>query len=166
MHPIAAVQSEYSLSTRNPEIAVLDACSELGATFVAFSPLGRGFLAGGLRDVSTLTAKDIRRSMPRFDAANHARNVPVLDAYEALVREAGCTPAQLALAWLLHRGRHVTAIPGTTSAAHLEEDLGALSLTPDPALLAKLDALFAPKALAGERYNAASQAEVDTESFA
>jgi aryl-alcohol dehydrogenase-like predicted oxidoreductase len=165
VHPIAAVQSEYSLSTRNPEIAVLDACRELGATLVAFSPLGRGFLAGGLRDVAALTAKDIRRSMPRFDAANHARNVPVLDAYEALVREAGCTPAQLALAWLLSRP-HVTAIPGTTSTAHLEEDLGALSLSPDPALLAKLDALFPPKALAGERYNAASQAEVDTESFA
>jgi aryl-alcohol dehydrogenase-like predicted oxidoreductase len=166
VHPIAAVQSEYSLSTRNPEIAVLGACRELGATLVAFSPLGRGFLAGGLRDVSGLGPKDIRRTMPRFDAANHARNLPLLDAYEQLASEAGCTPAQLALAWLLSRGSQVTAIPGTISTAHLEEDLGALSLSPDPVLLARLDALFAPQVLAGERYNAASQAEVDTESFA
>ncbi len=166
VHPITAVQSEYSLCTRNPEIAVLDACRDVGATLVAFSPLGRGFLAGALRDLAGLGPKDIRRTMPRFDAANHARNLAVLDAYQRLVGEAGCTPAQLALAWLLHRGPHVTAIPGTTSAAHLEEDLGALSVSPAPALLAKLDALFAPKALAGNRYNASSQSEVDTEIFA
>jgi aryl-alcohol dehydrogenase-like predicted oxidoreductase len=166
VHAIAAVQSEYSLCTRNPEIAVLEACREVGATFVAFSPVGRGFLAGALREISGLGEKDIRRSMPRFDAANHARNLHVLDAYEGLAREAGCTPAQLALAWLLGRGAHVTAIPGTTSAAHLEENLGASSLALDPKLAARLDALFTPTALAGGRYNVAAQAEVDTESFA
>jgi aryl-alcohol dehydrogenase-like predicted oxidoreductase len=166
VHPIAAVQSEYSLCTRNPEIAVLEACRATGASLVAFSPLGRGFLAGSLRDVSGLAPKDIRRAMPRFDAANHAANLHVLDEYENLARQAGCTPSQLALAWLLGRGPHVLAIPGTTNRAHLEENVGAMQVSPDAGLLARLDALFAPTALAGERYNAATQAEIDTESFA
>ncbi len=166
VHPIAAVQSEYSLWTRNPEIAVLDACRELGAAFVAFSPLARAFLTGRLRDVSGFDAKDIRRAMPRFEPAAWAANLRLLDGYEALAREAGCTPAQLALAWLLSRGEHVVPIPGTTSVEHLLEDLGAAAVVPAPALLRRLDALVNQASVTGPRYNAATQAEIDTEEFA
>ena len=115
VHPIAAVQTEYSLWTRNPEIAVLAACRELGVAFVPFSPVARGFLCAGLHDVSTLDAKDIRRTMPRFAPDNYARNLGLLPPYLALAQEAGCSPAQLALAWLLHKGEDLIPIPGTTS---------------------------------------------------
>ena len=165
VHPIAALQTEYSLWTRNPEIAVLQACRELGTAFVAFSPLARAYLSGALRDVSGFDAKDIRRSMPRFEAAHYAANLKLLPAFEALAREAGCTPAQLALAWLLHRGPDVIPIPGTTSRAHLAENLGAAGVVLPPALAARLDALFAPEAISGNRYGAQSQVEVDTETF-
>jgi aryl-alcohol dehydrogenase-like predicted oxidoreductase len=166
VHAIAAVQSEYSLCTRNPEIAVLDACRELGAAFVAFSPLGRGFLTGSVPAPAAFAAKDLRRSMPRFEAANHAANLPLLHELGDLAADAGCTPGQLALAWVLSRGTHVCAIPGTTSLAHLEENVAAGRLAPSAALLARLDALFAPNALRGARYNAATQAEIDTEDHA
>ncbi len=165
VHPVTAVQSEYSLATREPEIAVLATCRELGAAFVAFSPVGRAFLTGALRDVGLLEAKDIRRSMPRFEPAHYAANLALLPAYEALAREAGCTPAQLALAWLLTRGEHVIPIPGTASLAHLREDLGAESVTLEPALLARLDALINQRTVKGGRYSAQSQSEVDTEQF-
>ncbi len=165
VHPIAALQTEYSLWTRNPEIAVLQACRELGTTFVAFSPLARAYLTGTLRDVAGFDAKDIRRSMPRFEPAHYAANLRLLPDHEALAREAGCTPAQLALAWLLQRGPGVIPIPGTTSRAHLAENLGAAGVTLAPALVQRLDALFAPEAIAGNRYGAQSQTEVDTETF-
>ncbi len=165
VHPIAAVQSEYSLCTRNPEIAVLETCRTLGTTFVAFSPVGRGFLTGALHDVSTLTAKDLRRSMPRFAGDNWERNLRLLDAYTELARGVGCTPGQLALAWVLARGEHVLAIPGTTSRSHLDEDYAAAFVALDAPTLARLDVLFAPGALAGSRYNAATQLEIDTENF-
>ncbi len=163
VHAIAAVQSEYSLCTRNPEIKVLKACRELGATFVAFSPVGRGFLTGSVPDVAGLAPQDLRRSMPRFEAANHAANLTLHVALAGLAAEAGCTPAQLALAWLLSRGDHVCAIPGTTKLLHLEENVAAGRLVPNPTILARLDASFAPNALRGPRYNAATQAEIDTE---
>jgi len=166
VHAIAAVQSEYSLCTRNPEIAVLDACRELGAAFVAFSPVGRGFLTGAPPDVAALAPKDLRRSMPRFEPANHAANLPLHHALEGLAAEAGCTPAQIALGWVLARGDHVCAIPGTTSLAHLDENVAAGALILGDALLSRLDALFAPNALHGPRYNAATQAEIDTEDHA
>jgi aryl-alcohol dehydrogenase-like predicted oxidoreductase len=165
VHPVAAVQSEYSLWTREPEIAVLAACQQLGAAFVAFSPVGRAFLTGALLDVASLEAKDIRRSMPRFEAATYAANLALLPAYEALAREAGCTPAQLALAWLLTRGDHVIPIPGTASLAHLREDLGAESVSLDPSLRVRLDALINQRTVKGARYSAQSQSEVDTERF-
>ena len=165
VHPIAALQTEYSLWTRNPEIAVLQACREIGAAFVAFSPTGRAFLTGTLRDVSTLGEKDIRRAMPRFEPANYAKNLALLPPYVAIAREAGCSPAQLALAWLLHRGPHVIPLPGTTSAAHLDENLGAAGLHLGADLQSRLEALFAPAAISGNRYGAQSQREVDTESF-
>ena len=165
VHPIAALQTEYSLWTRNPEIAVLQACREIGAAFVAFSPLARGFLGGALRDVATLDAKDLRRTMPRFEPANYAANLKLLDGVEALAGRLGCSTAQLALAWLLARGEHVLPIPGTTNINHLEDNLGAPGVTLDAATLAELDALMQPRKVAGSRYDAAAQAGVDTEEF-
>ncbi|MBU6258643.1 MAG: aldo/keto reductase [Burkholderiales bacterium] len=165
VHPIAAVQSEYSLWTRNPEIAVLDACREIGAAFVAFSPLARAFLTGTLRDVGTLDAKDLRRQMARFDPDTYARNLKLLPPYEALAAEVGCTPGQLALAWLLARGGHIVPIPGTTRIDHLRENCGAAAVTLTPAQRARLDALVGRHNVIGPRYNAATQAEVDTEEF-
>ena len=165
VHPIAAVQSEYSLCTRNPEIAVMDACRSIGATFVAFSPLARGFLGGALRDVAALTPTDLRRSMPRFEAAAHAANLNLLDEYARLARTVHASMAQLALAWVLSRGEHVVAIPGTTSRAHLQENLGAAALQLQPEMLARLDALINQQSVVGQRYSPATQAEVDTENF-
>lgn len=165
VHPIVALQTEYSLWTRNPEIAVLEACREIGAAFVAFSPLGRGFLAGTLRDVATLEPKDLRRNLPRFEPATYTKNLALLDGCAAIAREVGATPAQLALAWLLARGEHVIPIPGTTSPAHLRENLGAADLALDAAAVARLDALINQRTVQGARYDAAAQAGVDTEEF-
>ncbi len=163
--PIAAVQNEYSLWSRNPEISLLGACRELGVTLVAFSPVARGFLCGQLRDVGGLDAKDIRRTMPRFAPEAFARNLALLPTYEALAAEAGCTPAQLALAWLLAQGDDIIAIPGTTSLAHLHEDLGAATISVAPALLARAQALISRANVTGRRYNAQAESEVDTEEF-
>jgi aryl-alcohol dehydrogenase-like predicted oxidoreductase len=165
VHPIAALQTEYSLWTRNPEIAVLEACRELGVAFVAFSPVGRGFLCGKLTDVATLDAKDIRRSMPRFSPENYAANLKLLPAYEALAKELGCSPSQLAIAWLLHKAPHIIAIPGTTSVEHLHDDLAALQVKLSPELMARLDSLINQANVQGGRYNAQGTSEVDTENF-
>ncbi len=165
VHPIAAVQSEYSLWSRNVEIGVLSACLDIGATLVAFSPLARAFLTGTLRDVSGFEAKDIRRGMPRFEPASYAANLKLLEAFHAAARDAGATMGQLALAWLLAQGEHVVPIPGTTQMAHLEENLGAAELTLTRAQVAQIDALINQRNVVGARYNAANQAEIDTESF-
>lgn len=165
VHPIAAVQTEYSLWTRNPEIAVLDACREIGAAFVAFSPVARAFLTGALRDPETLDAKDLRRTMPRFAPETYTQNLALLPAYEALAAEAGCTPAQLALAWLLAQGEHVIPIPGTTRLEHLRENMGALSLNLPPDVLVRAGALINQQTVVGNRYSPGSQVEVDTETF-
>jgi aryl-alcohol dehydrogenase-like predicted oxidoreductase len=165
VHPITALQTEYSLWTRNPEIAVLDACKELGIAFVAFSPVARGFLCNTLIEVDTLDAKDIRRAMPRFAPDNYAANLRLLPAYAALAREVGCTPAQLAIAWLLHRGEHIIPIPGTTSVAHLAEDLGAQDVRLSPQVMAALDDLINQANVVGARYNTQNAQEVDTEAF-
>ena len=166
VHPIAAVQSEYSLWSRNVEIGVLQACRDIGAALVAFSPTARAFLTGTLLDVSTLHAKDLRRGMPRFQGDNFARNLLLLDGYAAIARDAGCSMAQLALAWVLSRGDHVIALPGTTRVAHLEENLGAVEVKLAADVLQRLDALINRHTVAGERYSAATQTEVDTEEFA
>ena len=165
VHPISAVQTEYSLWTRNPEIAVLENCRELGTAFVAFSPLARGFLCDALHDVSTLDAKDIRRAMPRFSPENYEANLKLLPPYKALAREAGCTPAQLALAWLLHKAPHVIPIPGTTSVAHLQENVAAAEVELGSGLIARLEDLINQNTVHGHRYSMQSRAEADTEDF-
>ena len=165
VHRIAAVQTEYSLWTRNPEIAVLQACRDIGAAFVAFSPVGRGFLTDAPPDPAAFDAKDIRRSMPRFAAEHYAANLTLLGGVRDLAAEAGCTVAQLALAWLLSRGDHVLPIPGTTSAAHLRENAAAASVRLSAAHLAKVDTLINTHTVAGSRYSAQANGEVDTEAF-
>ena len=166
VHPIAAVQTEYSLWTRNPEIAVLDTCKALGIAFVAFSPVARGFLCGDLTDVTTLDAKDIRRSMPRFAPDNYAANLALLPAYRALAQELGCSQSQLAIAWLLHKAAHIIPIPGTTSVAHLKDDLGAAQVVLSTEAMARVEALIHQHNVVGSRYNAQGNSEVDTEEFA
>ena len=165
VHPIAAVQSEYSLWTREPEIAVLETCRDLGAAFVAFSPLARGFLAGGLRDVAALGDRDLRRNMPRFYPDNYTRNLRLLDDFGALADAAGCTMGQLALAWLLHTDKNVVPIPGTTRRTHLAENFVAGSVTLDAGTVAAAADLINRHTVAGARYIASTQAEIDTEQF-
>jgi aryl-alcohol dehydrogenase-like predicted oxidoreductase len=165
VHPITAVQNEYSLWTRNPEIAMLDACQELGVAFVAFSPVARAFLADALHDVTALDTKDIRRHMPRFTPENYARNLQLLPPYKELAREAGCTPAQLALAWLLHKRPFIIPIPGTTRVDHLLEDIGAADVKLEAGLLQRLEKLINQHTVAGNRYSEQSNREVDTEVF-
>ncbi|WP_174278851.1 aldo/keto reductase [Sphingomonas bacterium] len=162
VHPIAAVQSEYSPTSRNVEAGVLAACREHGIALVAFSPVARGLLAGAVRD-DGYEAGDIRAAMPRFVQPNLARNLALIDRFDALAHGAGLAPAQLALGWLLAQGPDVVPIPGTRSLAHLEQNLAAATLTIPADLLAAVDALFPANALAGARYSAAMQAQIDTE---
>jgi aryl-alcohol dehydrogenase-like predicted oxidoreductase len=166
VHPIAAVQTEYSLWTRNPEIAVLKTCRDIGAAFVAFSPVARGFLTDAPPDPATFDAKDIRRSMPRFSAEHYANNLVLRDAVRNIAAEAGCTVAQVALAWLLAQGEHVLPIPGTTNVAHLHENLGAAQLQLRAEQRARLDAVMNQRTVSGPRYGAQATGEVDTENFA
>jgi len=165
VHPIAALQTEYSLWTRNPEIAVLQACEELGVTFVAFSPVARGFLCGDLRDVSGLVSNDIRRTMPRFAADTYATNLQLLPGYLAIAQEVGCTPAQLALAWLLHKNSKLIPIPGTQNIHHLEDDMAAVNVALTTDQMQRLEALINQHTVKGARYNAQATVEVDTEEF-
>jgi len=165
VHPIAAVQTEYSLWTRNPEIAVLKACRDIGATFVAFSPVARGFLCSNQLDINTFDAKDIRRAMPRFEAAHFAANQKLMMPFLEIAREQHCTPAQLALAWLLTKEPGLIAIPGTQNILHLEENLAASSLRLSEAVMQMLDALINHQTVSGQRYNPQNASEVDTEDF-
>lgn len=166
VHPIAAMQTEYSPWTRNPEIAVLEACAELGTTFVAFSPVARGVLAGGVRDPQALSDNDLRRTMPRFNADNWPANLALVDAFDAIAAAQGVTPAQLSLAWVLSRGEQVVVIPGTASIAHLAENIARPDWVIPADVAAQIDALFTPAAVAGGRYAPAAQASVSTEEFA
>jgi len=163
--PIAAVQNEYSLWSRNPELGMLEATREAGVALVAFSPVARGFLAGGVEDPEALAPKDIRRAMPRFQPDHWPTNASLLPEWRVLAAEAGCTPAQLALAWVLSRGEHVVAIPGTTSLEHLRENRSAEELAVDPAVLARAGSLIDTATVSGQRYSAAQSAEVDAETF-
>ncbi len=163
--PIAAVQNEYSLWSRNPELGMLEATRQTGVTLVAFSPVARGFLADGVGDPDRFAPKDIRRNMPRFQPEHWPANAALLPPWRALAAEAGCTPAQLALAWVLSRGDHVVAIPGTTDAGHVRENLAAADVVVDPAILQRAGELIDTSTVSGPRYNAASSAEVDAETF-
>ena len=162
VHPIAALQSEFSLWTRDPEDnGVLDACRRLGISLVAYSPLGRGFLTGAIRSPDDFEADDYRRSSPRFMGENFARNLALVDKVKALAADKGCSPAQLALAWVLAQGDDVLAIPGTKKRSRLDENLGALEVVLSKNDLAAIDAVFPPEAVAGARYAAASMAHVE-----
>jgi aryl-alcohol dehydrogenase-like predicted oxidoreductase len=166
VHPVAAIQSEYSLWTRNPEIAVLGACRELDIAFVAFSPLARGFLCGGLRDPDAeLEPRDIRRAMPRFSSRNYAANLQLLEGYGTVAAEVGCTRAQLALAWLLAKETFIVPIPGTRDPAHVIENMEAGDRALPAGIVARLDAIINQHTVAGDRYNEATQQEIDTENF-
>jgi aryl-alcohol dehydrogenase-like predicted oxidoreductase len=164
--PMAAVQTEYSLWSRNPEIAVLDSCRALGITFVAFSPVARGVLANGLRDPEALIQSDLRRAMPRFAAENWPRNLALVDAFNAIAAREGVTSAQLSLGWVLAQGEHIVAIPGTTNPDHLAENIARADWTMPPALVEELDALINRHSVAGPRYGPVMQATIDTEEFA
>ena len=166
VHPIAAMQSEYSLWVRNPEIAVMAACEELGTALVAFSPVGRGFLADPPVDPATFHEADMRRSFfPRFLPENYEANLPLLEEARAVAAEAGCSVAQLALAWTLAKGPNVIPIPGTTSLKHLEENHAAAAIRLTPDQVTRLDRHFAPERAVGPRYTEAGQASVTTEMY-
>lgn len=160
-HPIAALQTEYSPWTRNPEIAVLEACRELGTTFVAFSPVGRGFLAGGVMDATKLSEGDFRVGMPRFQGEAFAANLKLFAAFKAIAVEAGCTPAQLCMSWLAQKDDNIVSIPGTTSPEHMRENAVLVALS--AAIMAKVDATVNAGTITGPRYAPAMQASVDTE---
>ncbi|MEY2927157.1 MAG: hypothetical protein RL367_1634 [Pseudomonadota bacterium] len=165
VHPVAAMQTEYSLWTRQPEIAVLDACRDLGTTFVAFSPVGRGALAGGLRDNNSLAEKDVRRSFPRFNDENWPKNLVLIDGFNAIAAELGVAPAQLSLAWVLSKGDHIVTIPGTASIPHLEENIARWDWQIPPETVVRLEALINQNTVAGTRYSAGIQKTIDTEDF-
>jgi aryl-alcohol dehydrogenase-like predicted oxidoreductase len=152
VHPVTALQSEYSLWSREPEEQVLATCRRLGVGFVPYSPLGRGFLTGAIRQVEDFAADDYRRMSPRFQGENLARNLALVDKVTALAGEIGCTSSQLALAWVLAQGEDIVPIPGTKRRSYLEENLGALEVQLAPAQLAALTAEFPLHVAAGERY--------------
>jgi len=152
VHPIAALQSEYSLWTRDPEDGVLATCRELGIGFVAYSPLGRGFLTGQIRRFDDLAPDDYRRMSPRFQGENFQRNLDLVARVEVIAREKRCAPSQLALAWVLARGNDIVPIPGTKRRTYLEENVGALDVSLDASDLARIDEVIPPGAAAGLRY--------------
>ena len=154
VHPIAALQTEYSLWSRDPEGEILDTVRELGIGFVPYSPLGRGFLTGAIRRVEDLAPDDYRRHSPRFQGENFQRNLDLVAAVEAMSREKGCTPSQLALAWVLAQGEDIVPIPGTKRRGYLEENVGALDVTLTRGELERLDRAAPKGATAGERYAA------------
>ncbi|HEX6113176.1 MAG TPA: aldo/keto reductase [Geminicoccaceae bacterium] len=160
VHPIAALQTEYSLWTRDVEPEILPACRELGVGFVAYSPLGRGFLSGTITSTAVLAQDDRRRDHPRFAQENIERNLVLLETLRAFATAKDCTPAQVALAWLLHQGGDVVPIPGTKRRKYLEENVRALDVRLDEADLAKLDEAFAPGITAGDRYPAGQMKRV------
>ncbi|HZF16024.1 MAG TPA: aldo/keto reductase [Steroidobacteraceae bacterium] len=152
VHPVAAVQSEYSLWTRDPEASVLPACRELKVSLVAYSPLGRGFLAGNFRSLQDLPADDVRQHQPRFQGANGEHNLRVAGAIQELAAKKGCTAAQLAIAWVLAQGEDILPIPGMKTRAHLNDNLGALDVRLSGAELAGLRALLDLTPVKGDRY--------------
>jgi aryl-alcohol dehydrogenase-like predicted oxidoreductase len=161
IHPIAALQSEYSLWSRDVEAEILPTCRELGIGFVAYSPLGRGFLTGTIKNTDDLTESDRRRLHPRFAKENIGKNMRMVNVLQQAGNETGATPAQIALAWLLSRGGDVVPIPGTKKVRWLEENVAATELELSSALLSKLENTFVPGATAGERYPAHDMAKLN-----
>jgi len=158
VHPVAALQSEYSLWTRDPEDGALDACRRLGVSLVAYSPLGRGFLTGAIRSPTDFEADDYRRKSPRFQGENFAKNLALVDTVTAIAYDKGVTPAQLALAWVLAQGDDVVPIPGTKRRKYLNENIAALAIELTANDLAAIDSAFPRAALQGPRYPAAMMA--------
>jgi aryl-alcohol dehydrogenase-like predicted oxidoreductase len=152
VHPIAALQTEYSLWSREPEDGILQLTKDLGIAFVPYSPLGRGFLTGQIKSLDDLEADDWRRGSPRFQGENFAKNLDLAETIRAFAAARGCTPGQLALAWVLAQGEDIIPIPGTKRPAYLEENLGAASITLTSDELAEIDRILPPSAFAGERY--------------
>ncbi|WP_249199119.1 aldo/keto reductase [Photobacterium sp. GJ3] len=170
IHPIAAVQSEYSLWTRNPEIALLDKCEEVGAAMVAFSPLGRGILTGKLREIDNFAANDIRRAMPRFSQENFGQNLALIDQLFNVAKSASATGeplslAQMAIAWVIAQRDNIIALPGTTSYDHMIENISGREIQLDSSTLHALNRIINQHTVTGSRYNATTQQEIDTEEF-
>jgi aryl-alcohol dehydrogenase-like predicted oxidoreductase len=163
VHPIAAIQNEYSLWSRNPEQGTLAATAELGVALVAFSPLARGFLTAAPPDTATLAERDIRRGMPRFAEAHYGANLALRDRLVDIAASVGVTLPQLALAWVLSRGDHVVAIPGTRSVEHLRENVSTLDTDVPPQVLVAAGEVLNAETVHGPRYNDATLAEIDTE---
>jgi aryl-alcohol dehydrogenase-like predicted oxidoreductase len=161
VHPIAALQSEYSLWSRDPEDGILDACRELGIGFVAYSPLGRGFLSGAIKTFDDLAPDDFRRMSPRFQGENFAKNVELVARIKTMADDKGCTPSQLALAWTLARGNDIVPIPGTKRRTYLEENLAALDVKLSDDDLASIERITPKGAAAGQRYPEALMAFVN-----
>ncbi|MET0872732.1 MAG: aldo/keto reductase, partial [Paeniglutamicibacter terrestris] len=166
VHPIAAVQNEYSLATRNPELGMVDACAELGTALVAFSPLYRGYLSGNLRGINALQDGDMRHHMPRFSEENYPHNLALVDRLTELATRLKTSAAALSLAWVLAQGEHVHAIPGTKELSHFTENLGALELVLSPAELQQAGEIINQSTIAGARYNVHQQKTIDSEDFA
>lgn len=164
-YSVAAVQSEYSLWTRNPEIALKQACAELDIALVAFSPLGRGFLTGSVQENTLWASGDMRAEMPRFSKENLPHNLSLLADFNAHAARLGMSSAQLALAWLKAQGRHIVPIPGTCSVAHLRENLLAETIVLDDATVTQLNGMMLPEQVAGARYSDSQQGDIDTEEF-
>ncbi len=158
VHPISALQSEYSLWTRDPEGEILDTCRELGIGFVPFSPLGRGFLTGKITSTADLAEGDMRRNLPRFEAENMAANMALVRLVEEMAADKGVTAAQLALAWVLAKGDFIVPIPGARKITHLEQNVAAADVTLTPEEIGRLDELLAPEKIAGARYAAQAMA--------
>jgi aryl-alcohol dehydrogenase-like predicted oxidoreductase len=161
VHPVTAIQSEYSLWSRDPEDEILPVCRELGIGFVAYSPLGRGFLAGRFRKLDDLAADDWRRNSPRFQGGNFAKNLALVEKIEDLAAEKDCTPSQLALAWLLAQDDRIVPIPGTTSIDRLEQNIGSADIVLSDAEVAAIDAIAPQGVAAGMRYPEAALREIN-----
>jgi len=161
VHPIAALQTEYSLRSRDPEAEVLPTVRELGIGFVAYSPLGRGFLTGQFKSIDDLAPEDSRRHAPRFQGENFQKNLDLVTKIEQLATAKGCTPSQVALAWVLAQGKDIVPIPGTKRARYLDENLGALRVRLTPEELEQIDKILPAGAAAGDRYNAQAMQPVN-----
>ena len=160
VHPLTSLQSEYSLWTRDVEEGVLEVCERLGIGFLAYSPLGRGFLTGQLKRIEDLAADDFRRHSPRFQGENFGKNLTLVAVVESMAKQKQCTPSQLALAWLLSRKPFIVPIPGTKRRTYLEDNAGSVNVSLTTAELSEIDAAFPLNVASGERYAASAMNSV------